>query len=91
MVLNPKNSKEMTLRFGRVVDHQSSSVSRRSQSVRRFNPRNLKWDLHINEVMDKASKRLHILRIFYGGVPPADLLKVYFALVCPRILLSCVA
>jgi len=29
----------------------------------------------------KASKRLHILRVLKrGGVPPADLLKVYFAL-----------
>ena len=31
--------------------------------------------------MAKASKRLHILRVLKrGGVPPADLLKVYFAL-----------
>ena len=43
---------------------------------------NLKWDLHINEVVAKASKRLHILRVLKrGGVPPADLLKVYFALI----------
>ena len=28
-----------------------------------------------------ASKRLHILRVLKrGGVPPADLIKVYFAL-----------
>ena len=25
--------------------------------------KNLKWDLHINEVVAKASKRLHILRV----------------------------
>ena len=44
--------------------------------------KNLKWDLHINEVVAKASKRLHILRVLKrGGVPPADLLKVYFALI----------
>ena len=42
----------------------------------------LKWDLHINEVVAKASKRLHILRVRKRcGVPPADLLKVYFALI----------
>ena len=38
---------------------------------------NLKW-----EVVAKASKRLHILRVLKrGGVPPADPLKVYFALI----------
>ena len=43
---------------------------------------NLKWDLHIYEVVAKASKRLHILRVpKRSGVPPADLLKVYFALI----------
>ena len=32
--------------------------------------------------MAKASKRLHILRVLKrSGVPPADLLKVYFALI----------
>ena len=32
--------------------------------------------------MAKASKRLHILRVLKrGGVPPADLLKVYFGLI----------
>ena len=40
-----------------------------------------KWGSHINEVVANASKRLHILRVLkLGGVPPADLLKVYFAL-----------
>ena len=41
---------------------------------------NLKWDLHINEVVAKASKRLHILRVLKrGGVPPADLLSLFCA------------
>ena len=32
---------------------------------------NLKWDLHVSEIVDKASKRLHILRVLKrGGVPP---------------------
>ena len=36
---------------------------------------NLKWDLHINEVVAKVSKKLHILRVLKrGGVTPADLL-----------------
>ena len=50
---------------------------------------NLKWDLHINEVVAKASKRLHILRVLKrSGVPPANPLKVYFALIRS---VSCVA
>ena len=34
------------------------------------------------EVVTKVSKTLHILRVLkHGGVPPADQLKVYFALI----------
>ena len=34
------------------------------------------------EVVAKGSKKLHILRVLKrGGVPPADPLKVYFALI----------
>ena len=41
---------------------------------------NLKWDLHINEVVAKVSKRLHIQRVLKrGGVPPADLLTLFCA------------
>ena len=37
---------------------------------------NLKWDLHISDVVAKASKRLHILRVLKrGGVPPPRLLR----------------
>ena len=51
---------------------------------------NLKWDLHINEVVPKASKRLHILRVLKRGeVPPADLLEVYFALIRSSSSFSC--
>ena len=43
---------------------------------------NLKWDLHINEIVGKASKRLHILPILKrGGVPPCDLLRVFSLLI----------
>ena len=38
--------------------------------------------MHINEVVAKASKRLHILRVLKrSGIPPANLLKVDFALI----------
>ena len=45
---------------------------------------NLKWDEHIYEIVSKASKRLNILRVLRrSGIPPADLLTVYIALVSP--------
>ena len=90
MVLNPKKCKEMTLRFRRVVDHPLSALAVDTKALESVDVRkvlgvkiqsNLKWDLNINEVVAKASKRLHILRVLKrGGVPTADLLKVYFAL-----------
>ena len=91
MVLNPKKCKAMTLRFRRVVDHLPSALAIDTKALESVDAHkvlgvtiqsNLKWDLHINEVVAKASKRLHILRVLKrGGVPPADLLKVYFALI----------
>ena len=43
---------------------------------------NLKWDVHINEIVTKASKRLHILRFLKrSGVSPFHLLRVYFPLI----------
>ena len=91
MVFNPKKCKEMTLRFRRVVDHLLSALAIDAKALESVdahnllgvtNKSNLKWDLHINEVVAKTSKRLHILRVLKrGGVSPADLLKVYFALI----------
>ena len=43
---------------------------------------NLKWNEHIDLIISKASKRLHILRdVRRDGVPPKDLLLTYFALI----------
>jgi hypothetical protein len=43
---------------------------------------NLKWDLHISEIVTEASKRLHILRVLKrSGVSLFHLLQVYFALI----------
>ena len=91
MVLKPKKCKEMSLRFRRVVDHLPSALAIDTKALESGHAHkvlgvtiqsNLKWELHINEVIAKASKRLHILRVLKrGGVPPADLLKVYFALI----------
>ena len=72
MVFNPKKCKEMTLRFRRVMDHIPSSSAIDSKALESVDAHkvlgvtiqsNLKWDLHINKVVAKASKRLHILRV----------------------------
>ena len=91
MVLNPKKYKEVTLHFHRVVDHLPSALAIDTKALESVDAHkvlgvtiqsNLKWDLHINDVVAKASKRLHILRVLKGSkVPPAYLLKVYFALI----------
>ena len=79
MVLNPKKCKEMTLRFRRVVDHLPSALAIDTKALESVDAHkvlgvtiqsNLKWNLHINEVVAKASKRLHFLRVLKrGGVP----------------------
>ena len=76
------------MRFRRVVDHLPSALAIDTKALELVDAHkvlgvtirsNLKWDLHINEVVAKASKRLHILRVLKcGGVPPADVLKVHF-------------
>ena len=43
---------------------------------------NLKWNKHIKMSTSKALKRFHIIRVLQrGGVPPHDLLHIYYALV----------
>ena len=42
----------------------------------------LKWNDNTNEIISKASKRLHILRVLrHAGVTPVDLITIYNALV----------
>ena len=81
----------MTLRFRRVVDHLPSALAIDTKALESVDAHkvlgvtiqtNLKWGSPINEVTAKASKRLHIVRVLKrGSVPPADLLKVFFALI----------
>ena len=90
MVLNPKKCKEMTLCFRRAVDHLPSALAIDTKALESVDAHkvlgvtiqsHLKWDLHINDIVAKALKSLHILCVLKrSGVPPADLLKVYFAL-----------
>ena len=89
----------MTLRFRRVVDRLPSALAIDRKALESVDAHkvlgvtiqsNLKWDLHISDVVAKASKRLHILRVLKRGeIPPADLLKVYFALIRPVLEYCC--
>ena len=43
---------------------------------------NLKWNNHIESIVTKASKRLHILRVLrHGGVAINDLITIYTTLI----------
>ena len=85
----PKSTRRMILRFRRVVDHLPSALAIDTKALESVDAHkvlgitiqsNLKWDLHINEVVAKVSKRLHIQRVLKrGGVPPADLLTLFCA------------
>ena len=85
-----KKCKDMTLRFRRAMDHLPSALAIDTKALESVDAHkvlgvtiqsHLKWDLHINDIVAKALKSLHILCVLKrSGVPPADLLKVYFAL-----------
>ena len=91
MVLNPKKCKEMIVRCCRHVEHFLPALSIDNKTLETVDHHkvlevtlqyNLKRDLHINEIVGKASKRLHILRVLKrGGAPPCDLLRVYSSLI----------
>ena len=91
MVLNPKKCKEIIVRCHRHVEHSPPTLTIDSKTVDTVDhhrvlgvtlQNNLKWDLHVNEIVGKASKTLHILRVLKrGGVPPCDLLRIYSSLI----------
>jgi hypothetical protein len=42
----------------------------------------LKWGLHIDEIVGKAFKRLHIIRVLRrAGVPAQELVHIYISLI----------
>ena len=52
---------------------------------------NLKWNNHIESIVTKASKRLHILRVLRrGGVESNDLINIYTALIRSLLEYCCV-
>ena len=90
MKLNAKKCKEMQICFFRnkpdllnlrVGDQVLECVS--SHKVLGLIIQNdLRWNEHIAIIVTKASKRLHILRALRrGGIPPHDLITIYYALI----------
>ena len=50
----------------------------------------LRWNNHIAMIVTKTSKRLHILRVLRrGGIPPHDLIAIYYALIRPILEYCC--
>ena len=50
----------------------------------------LRWNNHIAMIVTKTSKRLHSLRVLRrGGIPPHDLIAIYYALIRPILEYCC--
>ena len=89
--LNPKKCKELTVYFCRHIGNFPPDLAVTGNALATVEAHkvlgitiqsNLKWDSHVNEIVGKASKRLHILRVLKrSGAPPHDLLRVYIALI----------
>ena len=98
MKLNIKNCKELCVSFlgetpqlmPLLIDGHPIETMRSHKVPGLTIQNNLKWDEHIYEIVSKASKRLHILRVLCrSGIPPADLLTVYIALIRSILEYSC--
>ena len=71
MKLNPKKRKELTVHFCRHFEHFPPALAVNGNALEIVEAHkvlgvtiqsSLKWDSHVNEIVGKASKRLHILR-----------------------------
>ncbi|CAB4017461.1 RNA-directed DNA polymerase from mobile element jockey, partial [Paramuricea clavata] len=90
MKLNTKKCKEMQICFFRnkpelphlCVEDQILECVSSHKVLGLIIQDNLKWNEHISMIVTKASKRLHILRVLRrGGIPPHDLITIYYALI----------
>ena len=88
--LNSKKCKEMRVSFLRqepsysplTVNNCALEVVSSHKVLGVTIQNDLKWGTHIENIIKKASKRLHILRILKrASVPPQDLLVIYASLV----------
>ena len=90
MKLNAKKCKEMQICFFRskpelphlCVEDQILECVPSHKVLGLIIQDDLKWNEHISMIVTKASKRLHILRVLRrGGIPPHDLITIYYALI----------
>ena len=65
-----------------IIDEHTLETVQSHKALGLIIQNNLKWDEQIFSSVTKASKRLYALRVLSpGGVPPADLINVYHALI----------
>ena len=91
MKLNPKKCKEKIISFRRNIEYPPSFLTAEGINLERIQSykllgltiqNNMKWDLDIEEIVTKASKRIHILRVLKRSeVLHSHLLRVYFTLI----------
>ena len=89
MKLNAKKCKELWVSFLKETPQLPSlTIGHMVETVQSHKvlgliiQNNLKWDEQIRSIITKASKRLYGLRVLCrGGIPPADLTNIYFALI----------
>ena len=95
MKLNPKKYEELTVHFWRHIEYfpLALAVNGNVEAYKVLGvtiQSNLKWDSHVNEIVGKASKRLHVLRVLKrSGAPPNDLRRVHIALIMSVLEYSC--
>ena len=87
MKLNPQKCKEMYVNFMKNSITAMRPISIGNQNVERVRTYkllgviisdDLKWNTHVEYVINKAAKRLYALRLLKcAGVMPEDILKVY--------------
>ena len=90
MKLNAKKCKELRVSFLKetpqlpslTIDGHVVETVQSHKALGLIIQNNLKWDEQIRSIITKASKRLYGLRVLCrGGIPPADLTNIYFALI----------
>ena len=98
MKLNAKKTKEFIVTFAKsqpslqplVINDQPLELVHTIKLLGVHLSNNLKWDIHIEHVCTKASKRLYALRILRrSGVPSKDLRSVYCSFIRPVLEYAC--